>query len=147
MNVKITCFLLVLIVHCSFSQQWDKNRMTQTASQQFLPAIEQLKSFLSIPNNAVYPDHVSQNVAWCETAFQKRNFQTQILETEGPPLLLAKRSHKHAKRTVLFYLQIDGQPVDTSRWEQESPYQPVLKRYTVQGGWKTVSWDALSTLR
>ena len=147
MNVKITCFLLLFTVHMSFSQQWDKNTMTETASQHLLPAINQLQAFLSIPNNAIYPDHVRQNVIWCEEAFQQRNFQTQVLETEGPPLLLAERRHKSAKKTVLFYLQIDGQPVDSSQWDQESPYQPVLKRQTTAGKWEIISWDALKDTR
>ena len=31
------------------------------------------------------------------------------------------------KPNVLFYLQIDGQPVDKSAWSQSSPFEPVIK--------------------
>jgi hypothetical protein len=30
-------------------------------------------------------------------------------------------------KTVLIYLQIDGQPVEPSQWQQENPWKPTLK--------------------
>ena len=51
---------------------------------------------------------------WCEKAFAHRGFKTERINTETVPLLLATRLNPKAKKTVLVYLQIDGQPVDTN---------------------------------
>ncbi|NNE70644.1 MAG: M20/M25/M40 family metallo-hydrolase [Rhodothermales bacterium] len=99
---------------------------------------------LSIPNDAHYPDHVERNVAWMKQAFEARDFKTSILETGGPPLLLAERgSPRPEDPTVLIYLQIDGQPVDTTAWFQPSPYDPVLKELDGQD-WRTIPWSSLN---
>lgn len=101
-----------------------------------------LKDLLSIPSDAHFPEHVAANVAWMETAFDSRGFETTILETGGPPLLLAERKVAPSAKTVLIYLQIDGQPVDPSKWNQESAYKPVLKEQR-DGKWQIIDWDNL----
>ncbi|MCE2614172.1 M20/M25/M40 family metallo-hydrolase [Flavobacteriaceae bacterium D16] len=102
-----------------------------------------LKELLSIPNDAFYPDYIEKNVRWCEVAFAKREFTTKRIETPAAPLLLAEKNHPGAKQTVLIYLQLDGQPVDSTRWFQESPYLPVLKQQVGQE-WQEVSWESLT---
>lgn len=102
-----------------------------------------LKELLSIPNDAFYPDDIEQNVAWCETQFGRRGFATKRITTAGAPLLLAERTHKRAKKTVLIYLQVDGQPVDSTRWFQESPYTPTLKKKGQDGEWESIPWDRI----
>jgi len=82
-------------------------------------------------------------VVWCEDAFTKRGFTTQRLPTETVPLLLAERNHPKAKKTVLIYLQIDGQPVDSTMWFQESPYKPVLKK-KIASEWEEIPWESIS---
>lgn len=102
-----------------------------------------LKELLSIPNDAFYPNDIEKNVAWCESAFAKRGFTHTRIQTETAPLLLAERRHKNAKKTVLIYLQLDGQPVDSTRWFQESPYTPTLKKKNLKDEWEVVSWDKI----
>ena len=102
-----------------------------------------LKELLSIPNDAFYTEHIEQNVLWCEAAFADRGFSTQRIATATVPLLLAERKHPKAKKTVLVYLQIDGQPVDSTRWFQESPYIPSLKRPGSIGEWETLPWEKI----
>jgi len=102
-----------------------------------------LKELLSIPNDAFYPDYIEKNVRWCEAAFTKREFTTKRIATPAAPLLLAEKNHPGAKQTVLIYLQLDGQPVDSTRWFQESPYLPVLKQQ-VEQEWQEVPWESLS---
>lgn len=101
-----------------------------------------LKDLLSIPSDAHFPEHVAANVAWMETAFDSRGFETTVLETGGPPLLLAERKIDSAAKTVLIYLQIDGQPVDPTKWNQPDPYKPVLKEQK-DGKWQIIDWDNL----
>ena len=103
-----------------------------------------LKALLSIPNDAFYPDDIEENVTWCESAFNKRGFTTSRINTETAPLLLAERRHKKAKKTVLIYLQIDGQPVDSTRWFQDSPYVPTLKKKNSNGEWEAIPWEKIA---
>lgn len=109
----------------------------KTASEaQFTSVLEELTVALSIPNNASYPGHVAANISWCRSAFTKRGFEVNAYETGGPQILIATRLAKKAKKTILIYLQIDGQPVDSSKWFQDSPYIPVLKSQDGLGNWK-----------
>lgn len=103
----------------------------------------ELYEFFSLPNNAYNPEDIETNVKWCENAFQKRGFKTQRLKTETVPLLLATRDFPNAKKTVLIYLQIDGQPVDTSKWHQPDPYIPVLKEKNNDSNWNIIDWNNL----
>ena len=67
------------------------------------------------------------------------------LETSTVPLLLAERKVKKPVKTVLIYLQIDGQPVDSSKWFQPSPWTPTLKEKDDQGNWKIIDYQQLYT--
>lgn len=113
--------------------------LTQKYVKQSYPL---LKDLLSIPSDAHFPEHVTANVAWINSAFDSRGFETTVLETGGPPLLLAERNVDPAAKTVLIYLQIDGQPVDPSKWNQPDPYTPVLKAQR-DGQWEIIDWDNL----
>lgn len=101
-----------------------------------------LRDLLSIPSDAHFPEHVVANVSWMTDAFESRGFETTKLDTGGPPLLLAERAVDGAARTVLIYLQVDGQPVDPSKWNQESPYKPVLKERR-DDAWAEIDWSNL----
>ncbi len=75
-------------------------------------------------------------------AFGRRGFATEVLPTTGTPLFYASRSYKGAKRTILFYMHFDGQPVDPAEWSQESPYKAVLKKKG-DNGYSIVPWEVL----
>jgi acetylornithine deacetylase/succinyl-diaminopimelate desuccinylase-like protein len=60
---------------------------------------------------------------------------------------LASRSFPKAKKTVLVYLQMDGQPVDPARWTQEDPYKPALKKQNKQGDWEEIPWDNIKNYK
>ena len=109
------------------------------------PAIALYREFLSLPNDANYPDDILRLVEWMEDAFNERDFTTQRISTAGSPLLLAERRVSEAAKTVLIYLQSDGQPVDPSAWLQEDPYTPVLKERNADGEFERISWGLLET--
>ncbi|PRX54340.1 M20/M25/M40 family metallo-hydrolase [Flagellimonas meridianipacifica] len=131
------------IPHVGFSQKLSKTQLDKTASDFAKSSFPILRDILSIPNDAFYPEDIEKNVKWCETEFSARAFSTTRIKTKGAPLLLAERKHKKAKKTVLIYLQIDGQPVDTTRWDQKSPYQPALKKQ-VNGKWEEIPWESIA---
>ena len=107
------------------------------------PAIALYREFLSLPNDANYPDDILTLVDWMDAAFSARRFTTRRIETDGSPLLFAERHISDDAQTVLIYLQSDGQPVDPSAWFQEDPYTPVLKQAAANGDYERVPWSAL----
>lgn len=108
-----------------------------------LAALELYRDFLTLPNDANVPADLIPILEWLETAFGDRGFETRRLPTAGSDVLLAERRHPDAIRTVLVYLQADGQPVDPSRWSQESPWVPVLKSQASDGEWQILDWSSL----
>jgi acetylornithine deacetylase/succinyl-diaminopimelate desuccinylase-like protein len=106
-------------------------------------SLESFRTFLQIPNDAHYPEDIEKNLRWIEKEFEERGFSTLRLETATQPVLLAERKHQKASKTVLFYLHIDGQPVHPDLWEQESPWQPVLKEHTEENQWQELPWQKL----
>ncbi len=116
--------------------------LTQQHTRQ---AIALFREFLSLPNDANYPDDIQRMVEWMEVAFSDRGFATQRIATDGSPLLLTERHISDDAKTVLIYLQADGQPVDPSAWLQEDPYTPVLKERTESGDYERIAWELLDT--
>ena len=135
--------LILSITAWGHAQQIDKNVLEEYAKKYASLSISEFQELLSIPNDAYIPEDIEKNVVWCENAFTQRGFTIQRIGTKTVPLLLAERNHDEAKKTVLIYLQIDGQPVDPSRWEQKSPYQPTLKKPGASVGWETIPWNTI----
>ena len=106
-------------------------------------AVGLYREFLALPNGAMYPDDIEALLAWMERAFGARDFETRRIATDGSPSLYAQRLVPGAQRTVLVYLQADGQPVDPAAWEQPDPYVAVLKERDEFGQWRPISWGAL----
>ncbi len=117
--------------------------LDKVAAQYATQSFREFYEMLSLPNDAHFPQDIERNVQWCEQAFSKRGFATQRLNTPTVPLLLAERKVKNGKKTVLIYLQIDGQPVEPSQWQQENPWKPTLKEKDVSGNWNTISYERL----
>jgi len=116
----------------------------QPTRKQTRDAILELKSFLSIPNNGLSTDDIKKNIIWLEDAFQRRGFQTKEVATLSNPLLFAEKMISKDFPTILFYMHLDGQPVDKSKWDQADPYIPVLKKLNDQAVWETVDWNAIT---
>jgi len=139
----IALFFLGMTLSTNAQQlsQEELNALSATYTKQSLSLYKEL---LSIPNDAGFPEDIEKNVLWCETNFEARGFSTQRIKTPAAPLLLAELKQPGATKTVLVYLQIDGQPVDPSRWAQEDPFEPVLKTENEAGEWTTIPWERIS---
>lgn len=139
--------LLFAVFALSFTlvQAQKKNNASQDEliRKHAIASFKDLHALLSIPNDAHYPGDIEKNIQWCEQAFTKRGFTTTRLETPTVPLLLAERKSKKAVKTVLVYLQIDGQPVDSSKWFQDSPWTPTLKEQDANGKWNIIDYNQL----
>ncbi|WP_259463648.1 M20/M25/M40 family metallo-hydrolase [Cupriavidus plantarum] len=119
--------------------------MTPEAAQtQAAASYREYLDLLSIPNDSIVPEDIQRNVAWLEQAFKKRGFTTQALDNDGKPMLFAEYPGKQPNRkTVLFYMHLDGQPVIPSQWQQKSPWTPVLKQKGANGNWEEIDTNKL----
>ncbi len=106
------------------------------------PALEELKEFIAIPNDALIPTDILKNIDWLDLQFKKRGFSTQVLQTDGQPLFFAELPKVKRAKTILFYMHLDGQSVDPSKWNQEDPYKAVLKAKDGMN-WKIIDWSKL----
>ena len=138
------CFLFLALfwaLPLTSQTPWPKDPVFVEYARKSFP---EFKDLLSLPNDAHFPEDIEQNVRWCEAKFTERGFTTARLDTETVPLLLAeKKAENTTAKTVLIYLQVDGQPVDSSFWFQENPYEATLKRAAREGGWKAIEWGNL----
>ena len=141
MNKKI--LYGIIIPQIIFSQSLDMNEISSLSRSKAQSAFKEYREFLSLPNDANKQDELIPNMIWCEKAFQKRGFTTERLKTKRLPLILAEKKYSGAKNTVLFYIQIDGQPVDPSKWFQEGPFIPTLKKQVNNDNWETIPWESL----
>ncbi len=139
----IFVLFLFLIAGAGCGQHLSQVRLAELADDYAVRSFPLFYDLLSIPNDGHYPEHVAANLEFVQAAFQDRGFEMTVLKTAGPPLLLASRKTSDKKPTVLVYLQIDGQPVDSYHWDQKSPYTPTLKR-KLSGKWDAIPWESLS---
>ncbi len=141
--MRMTSFLFLLFTWNAAAQSAAPQRIEKLAEDQLQPALRLYRELLSLPNDAHDPQDILRLVEWLEAAFEERRFTTERLPTGGSPLLLAERAFAGpGARTVLIYLQSDGQPVDPSRWQQDDPFQPVLKEQHGDG-WRIIPWERL----
>jgi acetylornithine deacetylase/succinyl-diaminopimelate desuccinylase-like protein len=136
-------FTTLLFISCLSTLAQTKDNTDQIIQKHAVASFRDFHELLSLPNDAHYPEDIEKNIQWCEQAFAKRGFTTQRLTTPTVPLLLAERISKKAKKTVLIYLQIDGQPVDSAKWNQESPWKPTLKERDQAGNWRAIQYERL----
>jgi acetylornithine deacetylase/succinyl-diaminopimelate desuccinylase-like protein len=124
-----------------------RSQLEQLADAEARRAMPMLRELLSIPNDAHFPEQIARNREWIESAFAARGFTVSSLETAGEPLLLAERRVAQPERRVLVYLQVDGQPVDRSRWVLADPFEPILAERAAGPeapfGWAAIPWSSL----
>jgi acetylornithine deacetylase/succinyl-diaminopimelate desuccinylase-like protein len=124
------------------AQTLDNQEIIALSEAKLPKAIGNLQHFLRLKNDGNYPDQVEQNRVWCDSVFRQLNFETITLPTQGAPLLFAERIVDKSQKSILFYLQIDGQPVDPSAWSQKDPFEPVLKEQR-NGQWVAVPFKKI----
>lgn len=133
------------------AQTLSAGRIAELAAARADDAFALYGELLSLPNDATYPDDILALSEWLEDAFRARGFSTERLAMPGSDAILATRDSPASDRTVLIYLQADGQPVDSTAWFQSSPWTPTLKARragvsSVDGNpddWETLPWERL----
>jgi len=116
----------------------------QDIQQETRKAINDLRTLLAIPNNGLSTKDIRDNIEYLSEEFSRRGFRTQEIETLSNPLLYAEHIVSQDLPTVLFYMHLDGQPVDRSKWDQDDPYIAVLKAQNQNGSWEAIDWSILT---
>jgi len=96
--------------------------------------VTELVEAVSIPSVAADAANVRRKAQFLEASLERRGFAAELLETDGNPLVFGERPAADADRTLLIYFHYDGQPVDPSRWQQEHPFQPILRAGSLADG-------------
>ena len=109
---------------------------SQVSEDRTLKAVSDLQEFISIPNFGLNEEDIVKNIEWLEFSFQQRGLTTKRLETEGNPLFYAELKIDENRPTLLFYMHLDGQAVDPSKWNQKDPYHAVIKEKNDEGVWE-----------
>jgi acetylornithine deacetylase/succinyl-diaminopimelate desuccinylase-like protein len=142
-------FALILLagiaVGAERSGQIAAGELRLMANSNALDAIALYREFLALPNDANDPDQIAALNTWVQAAFEARGFTTQLISTDGSPSVYAERLSTNPEKTVLVYLQADGQPVDRSAWHQSDPYGAVLKQKGGDGIWEIIDWGRMQT--
>jgi len=136
--MKKSILTSILIFSITIGHAQDSTAIKSQVAQ----AIQDLREFVAIPNDALNAGDIDDNIFWLKKQFEKRGFNTAELETENLPLFFAAMPMDDTKPTVLIYMHLDGQSVDPSKWNQPDPYQTVLKKPNGDE-FETVSFDEL----
>ena len=101
--------------------------------------VGELVDLLAIPNVAADRENIRKNAHALGVMLAKRGFRTELLETNGNPLVWGEMIVPGAARTLLLYAHYDGQPVDPKGWKQSSPFAPILRDGRMEDGAKEIS--------
>ena len=135
--------LLVIAVNSNYLLSQNSETLESIAKEFTVKSFPTLKELLSIPNDAANLDWIEKNILWCEKEFSSRGFNIKRLKTDRAPLLMVQKNFVPNGKTVLIYLQMDGQPVDPREWNQNDPYYPVLKKINSENKWETINWELI----
>ncbi len=135
-----------LILATIGSASWAQHVLSPAQAEQFakqsFPAYLQ---FLAMPSDAAKPADIQRNADWLEAAFQARGFRTQPLPNDGKPLVYAELpAGKPGRKTVLFYMHFDAQPVTPADWKTD-PWTPTLRTRDAAGQWQTLPLSKLAS--
>ncbi len=89
--------------------------------------LSNLMAALEFPAVAADKANIRRKAEFLRDQLSKRGLVSEILETDGNPLVFGNLMVPSSPRTLLVYCHYDGQPVDPAKWRQDDPFQPVLR--------------------
>ena len=94
---------------------------------------------LSIPNVASDRANIRRNADVILKLLVERGVTGRLLEVPGAnPVVYGERRTPGARRTVIFYVHYDGQPVVARDWVGGDPFRPVLRSGSLEAGGKDI---------
>jgi acetylornithine deacetylase/succinyl-diaminopimelate desuccinylase-like protein len=101
--------------------------------------VSELVELLSIPNVAADTENIRRNAVLLRDMLRRRGFSTEMLETDGNPLVWGELKVPGARRTLLIWAHYNGQPADPKGWKQPNPFIPVLRAGRLEDGAKEIA--------
>jgi acetylornithine deacetylase/succinyl-diaminopimelate desuccinylase-like protein len=127
MQMRLLFVILYLSSLSVLGQKLTTQQINDLEKAEIKGSLKTFREFLQMPNDGNYPAQIEPNLKWCVQTFQQLGFKTTELVSAKIPHLYAEYITDPKKPNVLFYLQIDGQPVDKAAWSQSNPFDPVIK--------------------
>tara|TARA_Y100000996_G_scaffold115507_1_gene85679 strand:+ start:2963 stop:4465 length:1503 start_codon:yes stop_codon:yes gene_type:complete len=134
-------FLLVFVFFVIHFNGLSQRVHKEIAKKQGIESLNFFKEFLSIPNDANNKKDIYKNILWTKEKLNVYGFKTKSLETSSLPLIVASKIINYKLPTIAFYMHLDGQSVDASKWDQKSPWLPVIKKYESKK-WIELDWSS-----
>lgn len=103
--------------------------------------LSDLMAALKIPAVDVDMANIRRKAEFLRDQLTERGLVSEILETDGNPLVFGNLTVPGSARTLLLYCHYDGQPVDPTKWRQDDPFQPVLRDSKLSGASKVIDFD------
>jgi len=135
-------FLIIIIVFTFQNNILSQRTHQDVSKEEGLRSLVLFKEFLSIPNDARNKEDIFKNIVWSTNQLNILGFTTKSLSTSSLPLVVASKTINEKLPTIAFYMHLDGQAVDPSKWDQESPWIPVIKKYN-GGNWEELNWNEI----
>jgi acetylornithine deacetylase/succinyl-diaminopimelate desuccinylase-like protein len=92
--------------------------------------VQEFLEFLRFPSISTQPEHTPDLRAcaqWLHERFLRMGLQSEVLETGGQPVVLARSFPDPTKKTVLIYGHYDVQPPDPLDLWHSPPFAPVIR--------------------
>jgi len=101
----------------------------------------EFNDLLAIPKVHGDIPNLKKNAEFLREMLTRRGMNPQIWQAtpDVAPTVFAEKLVPGAKRTILFYIHFDGQPIDRARWKQSDPFTPVLRDSSIEGGGKILA--------
>jgi acetylornithine deacetylase/succinyl-diaminopimelate desuccinylase-like protein len=93
-----------------------------------------LAEFVRLDTVSQKPDRVRVGAEWLSRAMRARGLEARVMETGGNPAVFGALPVPGAERTLLIYCHYDVKPAPPAGWLQPSPFEPVLRAGTAEGG-------------
>ncbi len=123
--------LLLLLSAHGYCQENSLTKIRQYRIEQQHSIMNDFFTFISIPNVAADIKNIQKNASWIANYMRTIGIDDvqlfQHASEKTPPVVYGEVLTPGANTTIIFYAHYDGQPVDSTKWEQGlHPFKPVL---------------------
>ena len=137
---KILACLLCLAAMPAAAEPGFAKRVRDYADAHRSAIVAEYLKLLSLPNIHGDAPALQRNAALLQKMMKQRGLDTALWQTSGGvPVVFGEKHARGPKRTILFYIHYDGQPVDPKRWHQPDPFVPVIRTASIEAGGKIVT--------
>lgn len=109
------------------SQEIESNKIIELNEINFKQNLIDFLEYLKIPNQSTNVSGLESNNQFLDSIFIDLKFKTKSIYFQDTPYFYAESKTNH-KQSILFYIQLDGLPVDNSLWNQSDAFMPLIKK-------------------